>query len=126
MRGETTFPYRLVPSWVNPAIPKVIRRERERDSNKKATRHNYNLYYHNCLRVLLQDFALEAEKIDGTNVHVCGMGEVFLHFELCFIIGDTVGQDPMCGKLGGYSVDTPRLVRDCNVSTEKGDVPSYK
>ena len=108
-----------------PPYPKTSE-ERERDSNKKATRHNYNLYYHNCLRVLLQDFALEAEKIDGTNVHVCGMGEVFLHFELCFIIGDTVGQDPMCGKLGGYSVDTPRLVRDCNVSTEKGDVPSYK
>ena len=31
----------------------------------------------------------------------------------------------MSGKLGGYSVSTPQLIRDCDVSTEGGDSPTH-
>ena len=108
-----------------PPYPKTAE-EQNKDKNVTATKQDHNIYYHRCLEHLLQDFKELTLNVNGVPMDVHGYGRVIIHFELSYIIGDTVGQDPMCGKNAGYGSNTARLVRDCDVSTEDGDDPHHK
>ena len=82
-----------------PPYPKTAE-EKCKDTNKMASKQNHNIYYHRCLEHLLSDFKKITDNVNGEAMYVHGYGNVFIHFELSYIIGDTMGQDPMCGKNG--------------------------
>ena len=108
-----------------PPYPKTAE-EKCKDTNKMASKQDHNIYYHRCLEHLFTDFKKITDNVNGEAMYVHGYGNVFIHFELSYIIGDTMGQDPMCGKNAGYGTNTARLVRDCNISTEQGDDPNLR
>ena len=109
-----------------PPYPKTSQ-EWQADSQNVDSKGDYLKYYHKCLKSILQDFTSVSMNPDGIKMYVYGKGEVTLHFELAFVIGDTEGQDRMCCHYGGYSSDSwCCMMHDCNVPTSKGDDPSYK
>ena len=74
--------------------------------------------YHQCLLQILEELInLQEEDREGglgSSVFVHNKGYVNLHFEVCFIIGDTAGHDILCCHYMGYSKRVHRPVRICN------------
>jgi hypothetical protein len=111
---------------VIPPFPKTsVEKESERKTDKRKEL-QYLTHYHKCLEIVTTELHEVCSRINGTAVNVHGKGVVFLHFELFMIIGDTDGQDAMCCHYGGYSSKLQRMCRDCDVSHEECDNPSYE
>ena len=51
-----------------------------------------------------------------------GKGEVYLHFEVALIIGDTVGQDAICCHYQSYTNKIERPIRSCDTSRDNLNV----
>ena len=81
--------------------------------------------YHRCLWVILSELiAIQGkDKMDGEGckVSVFGKGEVYLHFEMDIVIGDTVGHYHICGHYKCYSNRIARPIRSCFVSYDDLD-----
>ena len=79
--------------------------------------------YHTSLSVILRELILlqQKDKLDhlGTSVNVHGLGEVQLHFELAYVIGDTSGHDLLCCHYKCYSKPIKRPIRCCDVKHEE-------
>ena len=85
--------------------------------------------YHSALCIILSDLVqLQREDAscgNGVKMHVHGKGEVFLHFELALVIGDTVGHDAMCGQFKSYSNKIQCPIQSCDVGQDKIDDPDH-
>ena len=94
-------------------------KEREKLKTGKGLRNDYLNMYHDSLRLILKE--LHNLQIHdratglGTPMYVAGKGDVFLHFEINLIIGDTSGHDILTGHNQCYSKETPRPIRSCNI-----------
>lgn len=82
-------------------------------------------YYHECLSQILSEFKELHDREEGVEMNVHKLGNVTVHFELSFIIGDTKGHEDMCCHYNAQSSDLPRMLRDCDVPTSRGDDPDY-
>ena len=99
--------------------------EREKLKNGKGCRSDYLEMYHDSLRIImkeLHDLQIK-DRADGcgTPVFVHGKGNVFLHFEINLIIGDTSGHDILTGHNQAYSKRTPRPIRSCTIGWDDLD-----
>lgn len=111
---------------VIPPFPKTsVEKESDRKTDTKKEL-QYLTHYHKCLEIVTTELHEVCSRINGTAINVHGKGVVFLHFELFMIIGDTDGHDAMCCHYGGYSSKLQRMCRDCDVSHEDCDNPSYE
>jgi hypothetical protein len=99
--------------------------EREKLKSGNGLRSEYLTMYHDSLRIILNELhALQIHDRSnggGTPMNVYGKGEVFLHFEINLIIGDTSGHDILTGHNQCYSKRTPRPIRSCNVEWDDLD-----
>jgi hypothetical protein len=81
--------------------------------------------YHECLgeiyKELIEIQSKDKENGMGVAIYVSGKGMVNLHFEVCLVIGDTVGHDTLCCHYQAYSKKVARPVRTCQVSWEDLD-----
>ena len=75
------------------------------------------------LKELLESQDILRDDNLGITMEVYNFGQVNLHFELCFVIGDTAGHDILCCHSMVYSKRIERPVRTCNVSWENLDNP---
>eukprot|EP00957_Ditylum_brightwellii_P190336 14488327-Ditylum_brightwellii.AAC.1 len=92
-------------------------------AERKATKKGHRLrsaqqkLHHNGLHLILKELidlqSDDKENGTGVAVNVASMGEVFLHFEVCFIIRDTLGHDALCCQYQAYSREALRPVRSC-------------
>ena len=99
--------------------------ERDKLKNGKGCRSDYLQMYHDGLRIILNELhELQInDRADGCGVSmfVHGKGEVFLHFEINLIIGDTSGHDILTGHNQCYSKKTPHPIRSCTISWDDLD-----
>jgi hypothetical protein len=99
--------------------------EREKLKAGNGLRSDYLRMYHDALRIILNE--LHALQIHdranggGTPMNVYGKGEVFLHFEINLVIGDTSGHDILTGHNQCYSKKSHRPIRSCNVKWDDLD-----
>ncbi|MGH7973985.1 MAG: hypothetical protein ACREBR_00565, partial [bacterium] len=100
--------------------------ERARDSTRVLTESDGLVFYHDMLRIVLRETLALCNNPDGVKMHVFGKGKVTLHFELCMIIGDTAGQDKMCGHYSAYSKPIQKMLRDCSIPTIHADDPHFR
>ena len=88
--------------------------------------HNFNLY-HELLRHIMFEFLelqdTHTDSNDGIHMFISNKGYVHFHFELCFVIGDISGHDNLCCHYKGYSKQTSRPVRSCNIAWDDLDDP---
>ena len=65
--------------------------------------------------------------MNGSRVraYVHEMGNVFLHFELALVVGDTVVHDTICGHYHSYSNKIQKPIWSCNVSQNDIDNPDH-
>ena len=123
---------RLASAWflqgLIPNIPLSSAESQQFDQGDDCRNTKLKLY-HDSLRVILGDL-LALQNCDshgrGIKCRVYGLGEVYLHFELCMIIGDTEGHDKMCGHNSCHVSSQARMNRTCDVSTEDGDNPNVE
>ena len=101
--------------------------ERAAARRGRGLRSIYVEQYHSCLQICLQELMdlQERERTDGigSRVFVHGLGNVHLHFEICFIVGDTEGHDSLCCHFAGYSSRVSRPIRTCDVTWDNLDQP---
>ena len=99
--------------------------ERDKLKNGKGCRSDYLQMYHDGIRIILNQLhELQIkDRSDGRGVRmfVHGKGEVFLHFEINLIIGDTSGHDILTGHNQCYSKKTQHPIRSCTVSWDDLD-----
>ena len=120
-RNESAwFLLSVIPPFPKTSVEKAS--DRKKDTKKEL---QYLTHYHKCLEIVTAELHEVCSRINGTEFYVHGKGAVFLHFELFMIIGDTDGHDAMCCHYGGYSSNLQRMCRDCDVSYEDCDHPSY-
>ena len=109
-----------------PPYPKTAQ-EWKADSQNINLKEDYLKYYHHCLKCILHNFISVSKNSNGVRMYVYGKGEITLHFELAFVIGDTEGQDRMCSHYGGYSSDLCHcMMHDCNIPASQGDDLSFE
>ena len=91
------------------------------DRTKVDSKHHQTMYYHECLRSILQD-VLAADKNEyGHEMFVAGKGRIRAHFKVSLVIGDTEGHDKICAHYCSYSSNIQRVSRDCNLPQSKAD-----
>eukprot|EP00978_Attheya_sp_CCMP212_P021926 scaffold64529_cov70-Attheya_sp.AAC.2 len=94
-------------------------KEREKLKTGKGLQNDYLNMYHDSLLLILKELhelqIHDRETGLGTPMYVVGKGDVFLHFEINLIIGDTSGHDILTGHNQCYSKETPRPIRSCNI-----------
>ena len=105
-----------------PPYPKTGE-EKAAENNKKQTKCQSEVFYHLCLKHLLEDMKACIDDKDGHKFKVVGMGEVVIHFDLAYIIGDSKGHDGMCAHKAGYSKPMPRMCRVCDIDGKVCDNP---
>ena len=102
--------------------------EMKKSSKGRGLRADLLELYHQSLYFILQEL-ISVQHDDsygsGRKFYVHGKGEVYLHFELAFIIGDTSGHDSMCGHYKAYSKPGQRPIRSCDVPPENMDDPDH-
>ena len=62
----------------------------------------------------------------GHKMYVEGMGEIYLHFEMTALLGDTLGHDAMCCHMQAYSSPVERPMRNCTLPWHELDNPIAK
>ena len=101
--------------------------EAKKVRNSLKTKYNKDEFYHKCLEVLLAQLESLSKEQNGVSVYCKHVSRnINIHFDLAMIIGDTKGQDAMCGHYASYSKNTARIVRDCNTSTSDADNVKFK
>ena len=104
--------------------------ERKKAKQGRGLRSAYIKLYHECLREIFKEL-IQIQKQDrqtgkGIPCYVAGLGKKYLHFELCFVIGDTVGHDYLCCHYQTYSSSTPKPCRACNIPWDEMDNPEFE
>ena len=105
---------------------KVLSPEEQKQSKKgMGLRCDELLLYHKCLEVILKELIemqqKDLEDCQGIEMSVHGLGKVFLHFEVCYVIGDTSGQDVLCAHYKAYATSTERPICSCFVKSNDLD-----
>jgi hypothetical protein len=59
---------------------------------------------------------------DGLKVDIQGLGIVYLHVRLTFIVGDSKGQNPMACHFGAFSANIKIIVPDFDHSTAHDNI----
>ena len=99
----------------------------ERAAKKQGTglRSSPQKLHHTCLAQIFEETkdiqSTEKDDGQGAMVDAAGVGELFLHFEVCFIIGDTFWHDSLCSHCQTCATKTPRPVCSCMVEWDQLD-----
>jgi hypothetical protein len=91
------------------------------DRSKVDSKHDQIVYYHQCLKSILQDLLSADKNEHGHPLYVHGLGKIRAHFKLSLVIGDTEGHDKICTHYCSYSSNIQRVSRDCNLPQSKSD-----
>ena len=91
------------------------------DRSKVDSKHDQIVYYHQCLKSILQDLLSADKNEHGHPLYVHGFGKIRAHFKLSLVIGDTEGHDKICTHYCSYSSNIQRVSRDCNLPQSKSD-----
>jgi hypothetical protein len=116
---------RLASSWFIlgfiPPYPKSSV-EAAADRAKVESKHDQIVYYHQCLKSILQDLLAADNNPDGHEMFIPSLGtKIRAHFKLSLVIGDTEGHDKVCTHYCSYSSNIQRVSRDCDLSQSKSD-----
>jgi hypothetical protein len=64
---------------------------------------------------------LEKNK-EGLQVDIPGIGIVYLHVRLAFVVGDIKGQNPMACHYGAFSANIKRILPVCDCLAAHADI----
>ena len=88
-----------------------------RHSGRSKLVQQYQACLHKIMSELMHLQLEDAMNGLGVRAYLHGKGNVFLHFELALVIGDTIAHDTtICGHYCLYSNMIQRPIRSCNVS----------
>jgi Plavaka transposase len=92
------------------------------DRAKVKSKHDQIVYYHQCLKSILQDLLAADNNPDGQEMFIPSLGtKIRAHFKLSLVIGDTEGHDKVCTHYCSYSSNIQPVSRDCDLSQSKSD-----
>jgi hypothetical protein len=102
-----------------PPYPLMTAKKNEEAKSKK-TKHNHLELYHKALQVVLNDLLhLEKNKDDVLQVDIPGLGIVYLHVRLAFVVGDIKGQNPMACHYGAFSANIKEFYQCATVQQHR-------
>jgi hypothetical protein len=77
---------------------------------------------HKALKIVLKDLLRLEKNNDGLQVDIPGLGIVYLHVRITFIVGDSKGQNPMACHFGAFAANIKRIVPEFDRSTAQADI----
>ena len=86
---------------------------------KGELKHDQIIYYHQCLKSILQDLLAADNNPDGHEMFIPSLGtKIHAHFKLSLVISDTEGHDKVCTHYCSYSSNIQHVSHDCDLSQE--------
>jgi hypothetical protein len=104
-----------------PPYPLLTAKKNEEAKSKKTKQHRL-AFYHKALKVVLKDLLHLEKNKDGLQVYIPGLGIVYLHIRLAFIVGDIKGQNPMACHYGAFAGNIKIILPVCDCSTAEADI----
>jgi hypothetical protein len=75
------------------------------EAKSQKTKHNHLAFYHKALKIVLNDLLYLEKNKDCLQADITGLGIVYLHIRLEFIVGDIKGQHPMACHYGAFAAN---------------------
>jgi hypothetical protein len=104
-----------------PPYPLLTAKKNEEAESKK-TKHNHLAFYHKALNIFLKDLLHLKNNNDGLHVDIPGLGIVYLHVRLAFVVGDIKGQNPMACHYGAFADNIKRILQVFNCATAHANI----
>jgi hypothetical protein len=104
----------------------LLTTKKNEESKSQKTKHNYLAFYHKALKIVLKDLLYLKKNKDGLQVDIPGLGIVYLHVRLAFIVGDIKGKNPMACLYGAFASNIKRIIPVCDCSTAQADILERK
>jgi hypothetical protein len=79
--------------------------KKNEESKSKKTKHNHLAFYHKALKIVLKDLLHLEKNKDGLQVDITGLGIVYLHIRLTFIVVDIKGGNPIAFHYGTFAAN---------------------
>jgi hypothetical protein len=92
----------------------------------QKTKHNHLAFYHKALKIVLKDFLYLKKNKDGLQVDIPGLGIVYLHVRLAFIVGDVKGKNPMACHYVAFAANIKIILPVSDCSTAQADILERK
>jgi hypothetical protein len=96
------------------------------EAKLQRTKHNHLAFCHKAFKIFLKDFTYLEKNKDGLQVDIPGLGFVYLHVQLAFIVGDIKGQNPMACHYGAFAANIKIILPVCDCSTAQADILERK
>jgi hypothetical protein len=87
------------------------------EAKSKKTKHNHLEFYHKAVKVVHNDLLHLEKNNDGLQIDIPGLGLVYLHVRLAFVVGDIKGQNPMACRYRSFSANIKRILPVCDCSS---------
>jgi hypothetical protein len=104
-----------------PPDPLLTTKNNEEAKSKKKKR-NHLAFYHTALKIFLKDLLHFEKNNDGLQVDIPGLGIVYLHVLLAFIVGDIKEQNLMACHYGAFAANIKIILPVCDCSTAQVDI----
>jgi hypothetical protein len=100
----------------------ILTAKKNEEAKSKKTKHNHLEFYHKSLKVVLNDLLHLEKNKDGLQVDIPGIGIIYLHVRLAFVVGDIKGQNSMACHYRAFSANMKRIVPVCDCSAAHADI----
>jgi hypothetical protein len=80
----------------------VLTAKKQEESKSLSMKLNYIIFYHRALHIILRKLLALEKDPDGLQVDIPGMGCIYLHVKLAFIVGNIKGQNTMACHDGSF------------------------
>jgi hypothetical protein len=88
-----TYISKVLPGFLSP-YP-LFNAKKNEESKSKKTKYNHLEFYHKALKIVLKDLLHLEKNKEGLQVDIPGLGIMYLHVRLAFVVDDIKGQNPM-------------------------------
>jgi hypothetical protein len=93
-----------------------------RKQKSQKTKYNHLDFDHKALKIVLKDLLHLKKNKDDLQADIPGLGIVYLHIQLAFIVGDIKRQNPIAYHYGAFAANMKNIIPACDNLTAQADI----